>query len=707
MADRYKTAGRQDREDQRRQDQDGQQRGVQQSTQEQRGMPQGRQGAQAPSAMPAGRRVAPPIETQSGDRYPVPGGRGTSREAVGAAAIAALGALADQLTPRMTQERIQEAIATLDRYRAGKAALDRRIVDNQQWYRLRHWSSLRKSANPNDPEPASAWLLNSIANKHADAMDNFPEPVVLPREASDRQAAQLVSEILPVVLEHNQFEDAYSQMWWRKLKTGTGVYGVFWSPSKLNGLGDVEVRAVDLLNLYWEPGVRDIQHSRNVFCVELRDNDLLLARYPQLAGKLGGVGTEVRQYIHDESIDTSTKSAVVDWYYKTGGRLHFCKFVNGVCLYASEDDPAYRERGFYDHGQYPFVLDVLFPDEDSPAGFGYLDICKDPQMRIDKLNQVIAKNAVMAARPRFFIKGDGGINEAEFADWEKDFVHYTSGGAPADNIMPIETKNISGAVLTVLENTIDELKETSGNRDFSQGGTTSGVTAASAIAALQEAGSKLSRDMIKASYRAFAQVCNLALELIRQFYTEPRFFRVVGANGAEDYISFDNRLLVARPQGKAFGVDLGQRVPVFDISVKAQKASPFSTAAQNEMAKEFYSAGFFHPQMADQALACLDMMTFEGKEQVVERIAQNGTLYQQVMALQQQMAKMAMIIDAQNGTTIAGGLSQDAARNAQGKPNNAAGSRPVAVNPLGEASRPNIDANTARERATRTTEAGR
>ena len=623
--------------------------------------------------------------------------------ALGAVALMALAAMNQK--PQMTQDRIQKAIATLDRYRSGKSALDQRIVENQQWYRLRHWENLRKSKNPNDPEPASAWLLNSIANKHADAMDNFPEPVVLPREESDRQAAQLVSEILPVVLEQNQFEEAYSQMWWRKLKTGTGAYGIFWNAAKLNGLGDIEVKSVDILNLYWEPGIKDIQKSRNLFCVELQDNDLLLEQYPQLAGKLGGVGSEVRQYIHDENIDTSDKSVVVDWYYKSGGKLHFCKFVNGVSLYASEDDPAYSDRGFYDHGQYPFVFDVLFPDEDSPAGFGYLDICKDPQMRIDKLNQAIIKNAVMAARPRFFIKGDGGINEEEFADWEKDFVHYNSGGTPSENIMPIETQNVSGAVLSVLENTIEELKETSGNRDFSQGSTTSGVTAASAIAALQEAGSKLSRDMIKASYRAFSKVATFALELIRQFYTEPRFFRVVSPNGMENYVAFDNRGLIARPNGNDFGLDLGSRMPVFDIIVKAQKASPFSTAAQNEMAKEFYSAGFFQPQMADQAMACLDMMTFEGKEQVVQRIAQNGTLYQQVMMLQQQMAKMAMIIDAQNGTGITQGLAMEAAANAQGRPNKEAGSRPVDVNPLGYASRPNVDANTARERAVNTTKA--
>mgnify|MGYP007015030243 FL=1 len=82
---------------------------------------------------------------------------------------------------------------------------------------------------------------------------------------------------------------------------------------------------------------------------------------------------------------------VVDWYYKrpdeTGRMvLHYCKFCNGVVLYASQNDPALAESGLYDHGQYPFVFDPLFVEEDSPAGFGYIDVMKDCQTAIDKMN---------------------------------------------------------------------------------------------------------------------------------------------------------------------------------------------------------------------------------------------------------------------------------------------------------------------------------
>ena len=602
---------------------------------------------------------------------------------------------------RIGEEEIREAARVLQEYKRGKANLEARIIDNEQWWKLRHWEQIRKK-NEHDPEPVSAWLFNSIANKHADAMDNFPEPSVLPREEGDKEDARALSSILPVVLEENGYEQTYSDKWWYKLKTGTGVEGVFWNPGKLGGLGDIEIRRLDLLSLFWEPGIRDIQKSRNVFHVELADNDLLEQRYPQLKGTLGTSTVDVAQYVYDDAVDTSHKSAVVDWYYKLeeGGRtrLHYCKFVNSCLLYASENDPLYQQRGFYDHGEYPFVFDPLFMEEGTPAGFGYIDIMKSPQLSIDKLNQVILKNALMSGKKRFFIRADGAVNEEEFADWSRDFVHV-QGNLGEDSIREIETRPLNSIVATVMQLKIDEIKETSGNRDFSQGGTTSGVTAASAIAALQEAGSKLSRDMIKASYRAFTQVCTLCVELIRQFYDEPRQFRILGERGAMEFIQYSNAGIRPQEQGQAFGVELGYRLPVFDSKIRSQKSSPFSKLSQNEMAKEFFGMGFFRPDMADQALSCMEMMDFEGKDAVMNRVAQNGTLYQMVQQLQQQVIQLAAIVDAQNGTAIApGAAAADLGKVAA--PKEGSGTA-VETNPLGAAvqSSRNTDAATARSRA--------
>lgn len=523
------------------------------------------------------------------------------------------------------KQEVEKAVNLLKKYKEGKNALEKRIVDNEQWFKMRHWEQLRGEKGTNN---ASAWLFNSIANKHADAMDNYPAVTCLPREASDEAAATVLSQVLPVVFERNGFEKIYSDAWWYKLKAGTAVYGIFWNPLKNNGLGDIEIKQVDVLNLFWEPGIKDIQKSKNVFHVELTDNEVLVSLYPQLSGKLGSSTVEIARYVYDDSVDTSEKSAVIDRYYKVikdgVETVHYCKICNGELLYASENDPEYSERGFYDHGQYPFVFDSLFVEEGSPCGFGYIDIMKDAQKQIDLLGNALVRNAAMATNPRYFINSSGAVNEEEFADWSNSFVHVSGSNLGEDSIREIRMSGIPEIYLGILNSKIDELKETSGNRDFSQGGVSSGVTAASAIAALQEAGSKLTRDMVKGGYRAFSELNTLAVELIRQFYDEPRFFRITGDNGEQQFISYDNSSIRLKNQGNTFGIEMGSRKPVFDIKVSAEKASPFSKISQNELALQLYNAGMFNPELRQQALIAVSMMDFEGKSALMAKLSSGG-----------------------------------------------------------------------------------
>lgn len=566
------------------------------------------------------------------------------------------------------KEQVQKAYQTLLKYKEGKDNLEKRIVENEQWYKLRHWECMRKKDS--EVQPTSAWLFNSIANKHADAMDNFPSPNVLPREEGDKFEAEKLTSILPVVLDQNEFEQTYSDVWDYKLKTGTGVYGVFWDGAKLNGLGDISIKKIDIINLFWESGITDIQKSRNLFHVELADNDILINTYPQLAGKLGTSTLDLSEYIYDDKVDTTNKSAVIDWYYKKNQNgknvLHYCKFVNDEVLFATENEvqpttdefgnvikPPMAESGWYDHGEYPFVFDVLFSVAGTPAGFGYIDVAKDAQAYIDRGNQAIMKNMLANAAPRHFVRADGGVNEEEYADLSKDLIHV-DGNLGQDSIVPVQGKPLNNIYVQVIKDKIDELKETTGNRDISTGGTTSGVTAASAIAAMQEAGSKLSRDANKSAYRSFRKLCILTIELIRQFYDLPRCFRIMGENGVAKYVEYSNAGIVPQEQGGIeYGTDMGFRIPLFDIEITAQKQSPYSKMAQNELALQFFQLGFFNPQIADQALACLDMMDFDRKEFISQKISQNGGMYQQMMAMQQQMIMLAQMVDQARGSNIA------------------------------------------------------
>ena len=615
----------------------------------------------------------------------------TAQSVIAGNAAAAVAAVEGALPPRpkIGAEELRKANMILKRYKEGKTRLEQRIIDNEQFWKLRHWEQMEKQGeggNSGDPQPASGWLVNCILSKHADAMDCYPSPTVLPREPDDRQEARRLSRILPVILKKNQFKRTYSSAWWYKLKSGCAVYGVFWDGTKLGGLGDISVKRMDLLNLFWEPGVTDIQDSAHFFSTELRDNEKLLAEYPQLEGKLGRGSMTLSRYLYDDTVDTSDKSLVVDWYYHTNveGRkvLQYCKYVGETVLYATENDtvrptrtqmagvdeegrpvlqqvpcgPSMAQRGWYDHGKYPFVFDVLFPEEGTPCGYGYVDLCKSPQKQIDLMNQAILKNTLANATPRFFIRSDGAVNENEYADWTRPFVH-TNGNLGADSIAPIHAGSLDSVYVAILNNKIAEMKETAGNRDVANGGTASGVTAGTAIAALQESSGKLSRNMIDDGYEAFADVVTLCIELIRQFYQLPRQFRLLGAMGTEEFISYDCSGL--QPKAMDDGVSVSYRVPEFDLEIGAEQESPYRTAEHNQLALQLFQLGFFREELADQALRCLELMEFKNKDQLVRLIAGGRTQAAEIAALRQQLLQLAQVVDEAKGTRLAPALAAE------------------------------------------------
>lgn len=393
----------------------------------------------------------------------------------------------------------QELTAVLQKYKAGKQSLERRVIAAENWWKLRNRFEEDKrpgASSAGDFRAVSGWLHNVIVSKHADAMEAYPEPVILPREPDDRAEAELLSAVVPCILEQNAFERTWSDAMWQKLKTGTAAYRVGWDPDKLGGLGDISIERVDLLNLFWEPGIADIQRSKFVFCTHLEDNDEL---------------------------------------------------------------------------------------------------------------------------------------EEEFADLGRALVHV-SGNLGEDSLRQIGFSPLSGVYMDVLNSSIQELRETSGNTETSTGNISSGVTAASAIAALQEASGKGSRDSTRSSYVAYAQIVELCIELIRQFYGLPRSFRIAGRAGAEEYIRFSNAGLCPRPQ------PFGAALPVFDVKVSAQKRNAYSRLSQNELAMELYRMGIFDEGKEQEALSCLRMMEFDGRDELIGRITASMGLREKLDELQKYKA---------------------------------------------------------------------
>lgn len=541
-------------------------------------------------------------------------------------------------------ERVREMMRVLKDYQAAKAKTDDRVIAAEHWWKMHNsYEEIGETSALKDGGyvAKTAWLHSLISNKHADYMDNYGEATILPREPGDVDEARKLTGVVPYVFKQADFRTAWSRVGWQKFKYGTGVYKTYWDKTRLNGLGEIAIERISVLNLYWQPQIENIQDSEYVFQLTPMSRKRLIEDYPQLEGHLqSNGGLTVRKYGNpDEHYREGETSIFVECYYKQEGVLHYCTFVSGYDepLFASENEPESYPNGFYDHGLYPYDIDVLFPVEGTLAGYGYVDIEANPQIAIDLLRTAITENAIAGSTPRYFVRSQTNINQDDYLNLNKKLVAVPD---LSDNALKlIEHKSLDSVYVSVLEELITELRETSGNTETSAG-TTHGVTSATGIAALQEASGKSSRDAIGESYNVLESITYKVIELIRQFWDMPRTIRVTGDNGRMEFTQYSNAGLQPQPL-TAGGYELGYRQPMFDIDVRAQKLNAYTSSAYNDFALQLFQLGFFNPQLSDQSLIALQMMDFQGKEKVTQLIQESGTLQSKLVMLAQYAMQLA------------------------------------------------------------------
>ncbi len=466
--------------------------------------------------------------------------------------------------------------------------------------------SIAKATNGIDSvmECDTPFIFAAIENCRADAIDNYPNANIIEREPEGTEVAELLSKVVEAQLEISDFKSVYKENIRNKLKYGTAVYGVFYDEPR----GNIDIRSIDILDVYVDMHIPDIEDSRFVFVSAAIENDILMHTYPDYANL----------FMSDAQIETLTdtytlkdRTNVLDCYYKKpDGTVHMMKICDGTVIAATEDMPGY-ENGLYSHGRYPVVFDVLYPCEHSPFGFGMIDIGKSMQIEINKLDDAITENIMCASKPRYLTKHNGGINEDEFCDISKSIIHYEG---DTDSIRAIDHQSINEYFLSHREYKKDELKEILANRDFQQGGTMGGVTAASAIETLRQAGEKRSRAIINDTYDSFKHIVYMVIELMRQFFTDERVYRVYDSMGKKSFAKFSNAMMY-KPDFEENGVTF--RELMFDIDVVIQRENPYSRESINNTIMQLWSNGIFTAENSDSAVVVLKNMEFDGKERLI------------------------------------------------------------------------------------------
>ncbi len=495
---------------------------------------------------------------------------------------------------------VRELYELFEEFRTAYSREWERLERCERLYRGDHWHDIPEG-DPGEPRPVTPIIQSTIENVRADLVDQYPEAII----TADSPEHAEIAEVLTGAVRENHircgYAEEYAKLTHDLLVGGYMVQEAGFDCSLSCGLGGAFIREVDPRSIMFDPLCADIGDGRAVFKFAPYPRAWFRQHYPEKEGEMQADGLLLKP-VRDSLLTVSEKDSIMliecwlrEYHPETGRHtLRMVKLAGGVLL---EDSAAQRPEGYYAHGEYPFVVTALYPRRGSCLGFGLADMFENQQLYSDKLDQIVLKNALMASRNKLLVTSASGFDADDLRDWSKE-VHR---GENLNGITWFPTAPLPGYILDYIRSMRNGIKEESGANDFSRGMPAGGVTAASAIAALQEMSGKRSRMAARAIHAAFERAVRLEIEVEREYCIFPRKVRLKNRT---------DTLSAKRLMQKS---ELGNDLPLeFTVSVKAQRDNRFSVAAHNELMLGMLKLGMITADVA------LDMMIFDGKEQVQE-----------------------------------------------------------------------------------------
>lgn len=513
-----------------------------------------------------------------------------------------------------------------------------RIDDNERIYQGDHWNGMEASLNDNNanvPKPTTPIITSTIENIKADMSDEFPEAIILPDDVEDEVAARVLTEALRQEQEACGFAREYDLHVQDVLNCGWSVWEVGHDPELNRGIGGSYLRYVINKNFMCDPEAIHLQDGRACFKFDTRPFDWFEQRYPDHAPHFKG-DEDLIDKTHDDFGSTTAPNKpnryrLIEAWFRIHNpetkknEIHMVLMAGGQILENSFES---RPNGYFKHGKYPFVVTRLFPQKGSALGLGITDLFKDAQRYSDKLDQILLLNTFRASRPRLLVQ-EGLCNIDEMRDFSKEVVEVS--GAPQAVATWQQANPLPSHTMAYIAQIRELIKTESGSNEQSRGNTASGVTAGTAIAALQEMSMKRSRMEGRAIHYGYQEASLMQLDVMEEFDTVERNI-IVTIGGQKQKLPFSNKTF-----RKLFSED--NDIPIgFRVSVRTSRQTRYTKLQHNELWLQMMGT---LGNTVDPAIM-IEGLEYEEKERLLENIrrAQAGGMTN----LQKQLAEATQML---------------------------------------------------------------
>lgn len=416
--------------------------------------------------------------------------------------------------------------------------LSLKFLAGQQWLSYdrnisRHVAA--RNANSGGTQVTVNLLLNIYRNVLARLRLAYPGVVVLPASPSSEDIAKAKASETALRyywMQANIRKELGTVIEWL-LTCGTAALHSYYNPTK----DQVETKAVNPYDLYFEPDVPSVEDSQWVAIRTIETRDQLKEAYPDFAEEI------------DHAASRNSADGNYGQPYQDGGpddRVEIFEIYWRDGRHAISMGDTY----LYQDDQYPvdmFPVQVM-KYSNIPGrlwGVSMLAPLVDLQWLYNKGRSQVINNVELMSNPKWLVPKTSGVSKAAITDRPGEKIYYNAaGGAPKQVAMA----PLPQYVLSNIQNLQVEMQDVAGVHNISLGKRAIGVTSGKAIQALAQQDSGQLQVTQMSIEEATRDMAKTVLLLMRKFYSEEKMMRMLDATGQVVFKQINGSDLVEDPE---------------------------------------------------------------------------------------------------------------------------------------------------------------
>jgi len=477
-------------------------------------------------------------------------------------------------------------------------------------------------------------LKSTINNVVADQMLSMPEAKVLPETPDNQAAADDLQDILHYI---TYCANDYEQIHYKRCEdfycTGTAITQIAWDPDMNYGKGDVALIRWPIEAFLWDAAAERLEDCRAVMKVSWHPLSWFRAHWPE-EGKFVGAeeGTHNNVGMSDaqddaEHQDDEKRALLIEYWWREYNAKTRRYTIN--VAYAAGRALLEKQTDVYNHGMYPFVIDVHDSIEGAMAGEGLVSELAPMMRYINRYASYCDMNARKSSNGRLLVKRSAGIDRDALADMENDIIEGDS--IQPDSVVWMQNQPFNNTITQLMTMMQSDLKADSGANQFTRGETTGGIVSGKAINSLIQAGGKVSSMRTEQLKYGSKNIDEQITWIVSQFYEDDRTIMITG------------RKPVVVNMEKLFGKKKKKgsiNPPPYTVQIEISSRDPQRIANQNQMMMEAYTMSAQAGQNFPLS-ALFSVLNIDGKDRILPVIQANERYQEQMMQLQQQVQQMA------------------------------------------------------------------